>query len=243
MPTLRLDKLLCDSSALSRSEARIAIRTGRVSVDGAAERRPERKLDPAAHSVTLDGAPLRWAEYVYYLLNKPAGVLTATEDAAQRTVLDLFPAEIRKSGIFPVGRLDKDAAGLLLLTNDGAFAHELMSPRKAVPKIYRALTDPPMAEGDIPAFAEGVILGDGARCAPAKLELLPGTECRITVTEGRYHQVKRMVAARGKRVRSLERIAIGGLRLPDGLDRGAYARLEPGTLMKSVFQSSTSVHA
>jgi len=226
MPTLRLDKLLCDATALSRSEARAVIRAGRVAVDGAAERAPERKLDPAAHSVTLDGAPVHYAEYRYYLLNKPAGILTATEDAARRTVLDLFPAEIRRSGIFPVGRLDKDTTGLLLLTNDGAFAHELISPRKAVSKVYRALTEPPMGLEDVPAFTEGVTLADGTRCAPAKLELLPGAECRITVTEGKYHQVKRMVAARGKRVTELERIAIGGLLLPPELGKGAYSRLD-----------------
>lgn len=241
MAELRLDKLLCFGAPVSRSEARALARSGRVCVDGVTERSPDRKLDPAAHAVELDGTLLRCDEYRCYLLNKPAGVLSATEDAVQRTVLDLFPAEIRRAGIFPVGRLDRDTTGLLLLTNDGAFAHALTSPRKGIPKVYRALTDSPMTEGDAAAFAEGLLLRDGTRCGPAALALLPGGECQVTLTEGKYHQVKRMIASRGKQVLSLERVAVGGLRLPPELGRGEYLSLPLDAVRDAIFAAETNV--
>lgn len=207
------------------------IREGRVCVDGVAVRSPETKIDPAS-AVTVDGEALRYSKHHYYMMNKPAGVLSATEDGAQRTVLDLVTPQMRRMGLFPVGRLDRDTRGLLLLTDDGDFAHRVISPRSGVEKVYHAKVEGIPDETDAAAFAAGLVLGDGTRCLPAKLEPSGGDECLVTVVEGKYHQVKRMLAARGKPVRELKRLSIGALRLPEELPEGGFVELDEDALCR-----------
>lgn len=236
MAKLRLDKILADTGRWSRSEARVLIRAGRVAVSGAPVCRPEEKADPERDAVCVDGAPLRWQRRVCLMLDKPAGVLSATEDRTQQTVLDLLPPQYRRMGLFPVGRLDRDTTGLLLLTDDGDLAHEILSPKKHVPKRYRAEVAAPLSEQDAAAFAAGLTLGDGTRCLPAGLEIEPGgTVCFVTVFEGKYHQVKRMLASRGCPVTALRRLRIGALELDPALGAGGWRELDE-TELKRVFE-------
>lgn len=227
---MRLDKLLSECGVASRKEIRQLIRSGRVSVDGAAAASPEMKLDPYKALVCLDGTKIEYAKYHYYMMNKPAGVLSATDDGRQKTVLDLVTPEMRKIGLFPVGRLDKDTTGLLLLTNDGEFAHRVISPRSEIVKVYHARTEAPVDEADITAFKEGLTLGDGTKCLPAGLKLLPDGSCLVEVMEGKYHQVKRMLSSRGKPVTELKRLSIGGLKLDKALLPGSFRALEENEL-------------
>ena len=227
---MRLDKLLSECGVASRKEIRQLIRSGRVSVDGAAAASPEMKLDPYKALVCLDGTKIEYAKYHYYMMNKPAGVLSATDDGRQKTVLDLVTPEMRKIGLFPVGRLDKDTTGLLILTNDGGFAHRVISPRSGIVKVYHARTEAPVDEADITAFKEGLTLGDGTKCLPAGLKLLPDGSCLVEVMEGKYHQVKRMLASRGKPVTELKRLSIGGLKLDESLLPGGFRALEENEL-------------
>ena len=220
----RLDKLLTQSGLYSRSEARELIRSGRVSVDGETLRRPEVKAAEDA-AVFVDGEEVNCSLCRYFMLNKPADVLSATDDRSQPTVLDLLPREIRALGLFPVGRLDKDTTGLLLLTNDGGFAHRVISPKHGVVKTYLAVTASPVDAEDVRAFREGMTLADGTHCLPAVLEPLDGCRCRVLVSEGKYHQVKRMLAACGKPCTALERTAVGALELDPELPRGGWREL------------------
>ena len=217
---LRLDKLLSDTGRWSRKEARDLIRGGSVTVDGVVLRQPEEKADPDTAAIAVDGVPLGWTAYRYLLLNKPAGYLTATENAGAPTVMDLSPAELRKAGLAPVGRLDKDTTGLLLITDDGALAHGLLSPRRHVDKVYLAWVDGAGTEEDCAAFARGIVLGDGTKCLPARLELPRPGLCRVTVREGKFHQVKRMLAGRGLPVKALKRVSMGPLKLDETLEEG-----------------------
>lgn len=220
----RLDKLIAGSGRFSRSEAREAVRAGRVTVGGAVITRPEEKVDGGA-DVCVDGERLRTDALRYFMLNKPAGVLTAARDARQPTVLDLVPEELRGLSLQPVGRLDKDTTGLLLLTNDGAFAHRVMSPKSGIVKTYLARTEPDVDAGDVREFERGMELADGTCCLPAGLKGLGGGLCLVYVHEGKYHQVKRMLAARGKPVLELKRLAIGGLELDGELGSGKMREL------------------
>ena len=226
----RLDKLLADSGTVSRSEAKLLVRAGRVTVNGAVARSADEKYDPETATVCVDGAELSCSARRYLMLYKPAGILSATEDAKQPTVLDLLPAQLRRQGLFPVGRLDKDTTGLLLLTNDGAFAHRVISPKQQVPKVYRAAVEGSLTQEDILAFAAGLTLGDGTVCLPARLEILRPDLGQVTVFEGKYHQVKRMFAARGKHVTALHRISVGGLELDAALAPGGFRELTSGEL-------------
>lgn len=169
---IRLDKYLADTGAASRREAKAYIRRGEVTVDGVPARAPEQKIAETA-VVCLRGQVLRYQAYHYYMLHKPAGVLTATADRSQPTVLDLFPPELRRFGLVPAGRLDKDTTGLLLVTDDGDYVHRVITPKKHVPKVYFARTDGQPTSADVDRFAQGVVLGDGTQCLPARLELLP----------------------------------------------------------------------
>ena len=232
MDRIRLDKYLGDLGTAPRSECKRIIRSGRVCVDGAAVTAPETKIDPRAAVVTLDGERLVWAAHHYYMMNKPAGVLTATEDRRQKTVLDLLPEELQRMGLFPVGRLDRDTRGLLLLTDDGDFAHRVISPKFAVEKLYDACVEGTPDESDAEAFAEGLVLGDGTKCRPARLEILGEGRCLVTVTEGKYHQVKRMLASRGKPVTALKRLSVGALHLPKTLPEGAFVELDDEDLCR-----------
>lgn len=221
----RLDKLLAGTGKWSRREVKALVRQGLVRVDGRLAASAEDKLDPAATVVTVAGETVALHRFTYVMLHKPAGVLTATEDRKQPTVLDLLPPELRRIGLAPVGRLDKDTEGLLLLTNDGELAHRLLSPKYHVDKRYLARVDGELSAADAEAFARGMTLGDGLECLPAGLELLPGRACIVTLREGKFHQVKRMLAARGAPVLYLKRLSMGPLVLEDSLAAGAYRLL------------------
>lgn len=233
MARMRLDKLLAHAGYGTRSEIRRAVRVGRVAVNGAPVRDPGMTVDPGADRVSWDGAPVRYRAFVYFMLNKPPGVISATEDRRERTVIDLLREEDRARDPFPVGRLDKDTEGLLLITNDGRLAHELLSPRKAVDKVYEAVVAGAVGEADIRAFEAGVTLDDGYRTMPAGLVVREVREAEdgplsrviVTIREGKFHQVKRMFEAFGKRVVHLRRVAMGPLRLDPHLKPGAYREL------------------
>lgn len=225
MPQMRLDKLLSHLNCGSRKEVQALIRAGRVTVDGTAQRDPAFKVDPDRAETAVDGAVQRYRAQRYYMLNKPAGVITASRDERHDTVLELFPADIRR-GLFAVGRLDKDTEGLLLLTNDGELTHRLLSPRYHVDKRYLACVDGDLSPADVSAFAAGMTLPDGLVCLPAGLKLLPQPRtCIVTLREGKFHQVKRMLAACGAPVLYLKRLSMGPLTLPDDLPPGAYRLL------------------
>ncbi len=220
----RLDKYLCDSGVGTRSQVKAILKAGRVTVDGVAQRDNGLKIDPKAQRVCLDGEPLGGWERLVVMLNKPEGCITATEDPRDKTVMDLLPPEFRGRDLKPVGRLDKATEGLLLLTNDGDLLHRLISPKKRVPKIYYARHEGQGTQADVEAFDQGLTLGDGTQCLPAKLEPLGAGESLITVFEGKYHQVRRMMASRNMPVTYLERRQEGSLTL-GGLPRGACRRL------------------
>lgn len=220
----RLDKRLANTGKWSRKEARELIRAGRVCAGGAVCRAPERKVDEAA-PVAVDGVPIAASGPVYLMLNKPAGVVSSTDEPGERTVLDLLGEEYRHIGLFPAGRLDKDTEGLLLLTNDGPLAHRLLAPKSHVDKVYYVEADGVLDESDVEAVRAGVTLADGYVCLPGALELISGGRATITLREGKYHQVKRMLAARGKPVIYLKRVRFGPLVLDENLPKGGWRAL------------------
>ena len=220
----RLDKYLCDSGVGSRSQVKPIIKAGRVTVDGAVIRDSAMKFDPQKQTVCLDGQPLGGKRRVVAMLNKPAGYVTATEDRTEKTVMELLPQQLLTQDLKPVGRLDKATEGLLLFTNDGDLLHRLISPGKEVPKVYYAQHEGQTTPEDVEAFREGITLRDGTVCRSALLESLGCGESLITVCEGKYHQVRRMMASRGMHVTYLERRAEGKLTLGE-LPRGATREL------------------
>ena len=201
----RLDKFLCDSGVGTRSQVKVILKAGRVTVDGKPEKDNSRKVDPTSQVICLDGEVLGGKRRIVLLLNKPAGFVTATEDPVERTVMELIPAEYRAMDVKPVGRLDKATEGLLLFTNDGDLLHRLISPKKEVPKVYYARHEGEAGAEDVAAFASGLTLRDGTVCLPAKLEPVGPGESLVTVCEGKYHQVRRMMASLGMTVLYLER--------------------------------------
>ena len=221
----RLDKLIAATGYWSRREVKKLVREGRVTRNGAAVSSPEEKADPAADTIAVDGKPLACGGYTYLMLHKPAGVLSACEDRRQPTVLDLLEPALRRRDLFPVGRLDKDTEGLLLLTNDGPLAHRLLSPKRHVDKVYCARLDGPVGEEDAEAFRNGITLGE-ERCLPAELrwEADP-TWVFVTLHEGKFHQIKRMFHSRGRTVLYLKRISMGTLSLDPQLNKGEYRHL------------------
>ena len=222
----RLDKVLASTGRWSRREAKELIREGRVLVDGQPAGSGEQKVDPAGTALLVDGQAVAVSRFTYVMLHKPAGVLYATDDPRQETVLDLLPEHLRRRGLFPVGRLDKDTEGLLLLTDDGALAHRLLSPKKHVDKRYYARLDGPLGPADQAAFREGIVLADGTRCMSAELELLgDGREVLVTLHEGKFHQIKRMTLSRGVAVCYLKRLSMGPLHLDPGLPKGGWRLL------------------
>lgn len=224
----RLDKFVATQGVIPRSEAQRLIRTGRVTVDGAAVRNPAAKVDPQTQAVCVAGRPLAYKAHVYLMLNKPAGVLSASRDPRAPTVVDLVPEEWRRKGLFPAGRLDKDTHGLLILTDDGDFAHRMLSPKKAIYKRYLTVLDGPVEKAQLDAFEQGTSLSDGTRLLPAKCRVVqPGEQplVEISICEGRYHQIKRMFAGIGRKVLWLKRCAVGGLELDGQLEEGACREL------------------
>ena len=220
----RLDKFLCDSGVGTRSQVKEIIKSGRVSVDGMTRRDCAMKIDPSTQEVCMDGQLLVGARRVVLMLNKPAGFVTATEDKEHATVMQLLPAQYQHMELRPVGRLDKATEGLLLFTNDGDLLHRLISPKKEVAKVYYARHEGTATDADVKAFQAGLILGDGTVCRPAVLEPIGPGESRITLCEGKYHQVRRMMAARQMPVLYLERQCESGLTLGD-LPKGKVREL------------------
>lgn len=236
MAKLRIDKLMADTGRWSRREARELIRAGRVRINGEIVCRSDEKADTEQFRLEVDGEPVTWQRFTYLMMNKPAGILTATRDRNQRTVLDLLSPELRKQELSPVGRLDKDTEGLLLLTNDGALSHRLLSPKSHVDKVYYAEISGTVDTGDVLAFAQGMTLDDGLVCQSALLESLGEGKCLVTLREGKFHQVKRMLAQRGKPVQYLKRLSMGGLTLDESLEKGAYRPLSETELQSLIGQ-------
>ncbi len=224
---LRLDKYLADMGLGTRSEVKQAVRKGRVQVNGQTVREPEYKTDTETDQVWFDGQPAAYREYEYYMLNKPAGVISASEDPRERCVVDLIESRKRKD-LFPVGRLDKDTEGLLLITNDGGLAHRLLSPKKHVDKVYYARVQGRVTQEDAELFRRGVDIGEKRQTLPAELRILNAgeiSEIELTIREGKFHQVKRMFHAAGKEVLYLKRLQMGPLRLDESLKPGEYRTL------------------
>lgn len=220
---MRLDKFL-SAQGLSRKQARAAIASGQVSVNGEVQGDPGFILDPISAQVLFQGRALGYRRHMHLMLHKPAGLLTATTDARQKTVMDLLPEELKRRALGPVGRLDKDVTGLLLLTDDGQLAHRLISPKWTVEKVYLARVEGALDASDIQAFQAGIALSDFT-ARPARLEILEPDLGRLTITEGKFHQVKRMFAARGKPVLRLHRESVGGVSLDPALECGKFRPL------------------
>lgn len=227
---MRLDKFLCEAGTGTRSEVKQLIKKGAVTVNGEVEKAADRKVKEEDH-VTLYGRELFYQRFRYYLLHKPSGVITATEDSRERTVMELLQG-IDTRDLFPVGRLDKDTEGLLLLTNDGALAHRLLSPKKHVDKTYFVRTKLPLSEEAAGRLAEGVDIGDEKLTMPAIVKRLTDTEFELTIREGRFHQIKRMLSAVDNEVIYLKRLSMGALRLPADLKPGAYRALTEEELQR-----------
>ena len=232
MPRMRLDRLLSNMGFGTRSRVRELLRAGRVTVDGVAAKDAGISVDPAAQAVCVGGERVEWKENRTVMLFKPRGVLTAARDPKQTTVLDLLPPMYRALSCMPAGRLDKDTDGLLILTTDGQLAHRLISPAKEVKKVYEATVDGPLSDADVRAFADGLEIddADGVFTAkPAGLSVLSSADeesrARVTVTEGKYHQVRRMFAARGRTVLTLRRLSVGGLVLDPALSPGQWREM------------------
>ena len=227
---MRLDKFLVACAVGSRTEVKNFLKAGRVTVNGKKEKSAKSQINEETDEIRFDGQKLDYEEFVYYMMNKPQGVISATEDPKHKTVLDLLDDYARAKEVFPVGRLDIDTHGLLLLTNDGKLAHALLSPKRHVDKTYLARINGVMTDADVETFAQGVPLKDFT-CQPAKLELVSvDTEkeeslIRVTIAEGKFHQVKRMVAYCGKEVVDLQRLTMGTLTLDEDLKRGEWRRL------------------
>ena len=227
---MRLDKFLVACAVGSRTEVKNLLKAGRVTVNGKKEKSAKLQINEETDEICFDGQKLDYEEFVYYMMNKPQGVISATEDPKHKTVLDLMDDYARVKEVFPVGRLDIDTHGLLLLTNDGKLAHALLSPKRHVDKTYLARINGVMTDADVETFAQGVPLKDFT-CQPAKLELVSidrekdQSLVRVTIAEGKFHQVKRMVAYCGKEVVDLQRLTMGTLTLDEELKRGEWRRL------------------
>jgi len=234
---MRLDKFLSDMTGEGRSQIKNMIKKGLARVNDTVCKDPGTKTDPDKDLITLEGRVITYRKYSYFMLNKPAGLLSATQDTSQQTVLDLFPPKLRK-GLFPVGRLDKDTVGLLLITDDGQLAHHLTSPRHHVEKTYLLSAAAPLTAEDATAFKNGIELKDGTLLKDALLVIDEKDPCRalITIKEGKYHQIKRMIASRSNKVTYLKRISMGPLTLDESLKEGEYRALTPAEITSLLYK-------
>ncbi len=226
---MRLDKLLSNMGYGSRKEMKKWLKSGSVTVDGKPVKDGKHQVDPENQTVSVNGEEVHYREFIYLMMNKPQGVISATEDGMHETVIDLIDPEYHLFEPFPVGRLDKDTEGFLLLTNDGGLSHDLLSPKKHVAKTYFARINGNVPEDDIRAFKEGVTLDDGYKTKPGELSILSAgetSEIELTITEGKFHQVKRMFQAVGKEVTFLKRLSMGPLELDQTLEPGDYRELK-----------------
>nr|WP_263325374.1 pseudouridine synthase [Neobacillus sp. Marseille-Q6967] len=225
---MRIDKMLANLGYGSRKEVKQLLKSGAVKIDDVVVKDPKQHVDTNNQSITLNGEVVEYREFIYLMMNKPQGVLSATEDNRDETVIDLLELEDQVYEPFPVGRLDKDTEGLLLITNDGQLAHRLLSPKKHVPKTYFAVIEGEVTEEDVIAFSKGVTLDDGYETKPGELKILTSgirSDIELTITEGKFHQVKRMFQAVDKRVVYLKRISMGPLPLDESLELGEYREL------------------
>ncbi|MDJ1587107.1 pseudouridine synthase [Listeria monocytogenes] len=227
---MRLDKLLSHTGFGSRKEVKPLLKSGAVVVNGTIQKDSKTQVNPDKDQITVHGTPVVYQEFVYFMLHKPQNVVSATEDNVSETVIDLLAQEDTLTDPFPVGRLDKDTEGLLIITNDGTLAHNLLSPKKHIDKTYYAKIDGDVTAEDVEAFAAGIELDDGYTCKPARLEIITPNEIKVTIQEGKFHQVKRMFAARGKSVSYLKRISMGNLQLDESLALGEYRTLTEAEL-------------
>lgn len=224
----RIDKILASQGIGSRREVHELLKQGRVTVGNDVVRAADFKADAGAQVICVDGAPLQYRRYMYIMMNKPKGVISATDDPRQRTVLDLITGPLHRKGLFPVGRLDKDTEGLLIITDDGDYAHRVLSPKKGIDKWYEATVDGAIGAAEIAAFENGIVFEDGTPCRPAGLAVLHDGAHPLTlvrIQEGKFHQVKKMFRAVGRTVLELKRVQIGALRLDPNLQPGEYREL------------------
>lgn len=222
----RLDKLVSSAGSVSRTDAKQLIKSGRVAVNGAVIKDCGFKTEDTSE-ITIDGGSVTYKKYVYYMLNKPKGVLSASNDKSRETVVDIITADVKRNGLFPVGRLDKDTTGLLIVTDDGDFGHNVISPKSMIEKEYYVLVDKPITEKDISILEQGVTLVDGTKLRPAKVSVLSDDRCTVSIviTEGKYHEIKRMLGVVGAGVNELHRYRIGSVVLDDELDFGEYREM------------------
>ncbi len=223
----RIDKIIASQGQYSRSDVKKLVKQGRVTLDGAAVKSSDIKADPEKAVIAIDGRVLGYKKHLYIMLNKPKGVISATEDPTQPTVIDLVPKELRREGLFPAGRLDGDTTGFVLITDDGDFAHRILSPKNHIMKTYIATLQRELTEADIEAFRNGIELKDGTLCLEAQVSAVAGTVpmAQVKICEGKYHQVKRMFAALGNKVLELRRIKMGELSLDEKLSEGQCREL------------------
>lgn len=223
----RLDKIIASQGKYSRSEVKKLVKAGLVKVNGKVVKTSDVKCDTAADEIIVDGVSLNYKKHIYIMLNKPKGVISATEDPTQKTVIDLVPPELKRSGLFPAGRLDGDTTGFVLITDDGDFAHRILSPKNHIMKTYHATLRRPLTDEDIIKFKEGLTLGDGTKCLEAHVRMLPdrGNVAEVIICEGKYHQVKRMFASLDNKVLELKRVKMGELYLDADLPEGCCREL------------------
>ncbi len=223
----RLDKIIASQGKYSRSEVKKLVKAGLVKVNGNIVKSSDIKCDVNSDEIVVDGVSLNYKKHIYIMLNKPKGVISATEDASQKTVIDLVPIELKRAGLFPAGRLDGDTTGFVLITDDGDFAHRILSPKNHIMKTYHATLQRPLSDEDIVKFKEGLTLGDGTKCLEAHVRMLPGQEnvAEVIICEGKYHQVKRMFASLGNKVLELRRVKMGKLPLDESLSEGECKEL------------------
>ena len=231
---MRLDKFISSQLNISRKDARAAILRGRAAVDGTTVRAADFKIDENADSVTFDGQALSYKKHIYIIMNKPRGVLSASDDKRQPTVIDIIPEKLRRNGLFSVGRLDKDTTGLLIITDDGDFAHRVLSPKKEIFKTYIAVLDGEITPDMPEKFLNGIVLADGTKCRRAFLRRVDKNTAEIKICEGKFHQIKRMFGTVGLGVNALERTAVGNFYLPEDLPQGACSETDSEAL-ESIF--------
>lgn len=234
MADIRIDKYLSVALGISRSEAKILLKSGKISTDGKIISKPETKVSETAE-VKCEGEILKYKKYIYLLMNKPEGILSASTDKRVKTVVDIVPDHLERAGLFPVGRLDKNTTGLLIITDDGDFGHKVTSPKSLIEKRYLAELDGKIEEEYITVFENGVTLADGEECMPARLEIVSDNIGIVTIKEGKYHQIKRMFGIVGLGVNKLKRLSIGKLTLPENLKEGSVKELEEADIRK-IFQ-------
>ena len=225
----RIDKIIASQGQYSRSEVKKLIKAGRVTLDGRVLKSSDEKADPNTNIIAIDGKAISYKKHIYIMLNKPQGVVSATDDRDHTTVIDLVPKALKREGLFPAGRLDADTVGFVLITDDGDFAHKILSPKNHIMKTYHALLQRELTPEDIDAFRNGIELKDGTLCLEAEVSPIESDRpmAQIKICEGKYHQVKRMFAALGNKVLYLKRVKMGGLSLDESLQEGKCRELTP----------------